>query len=256
MSKSLDQSLREWARRAAPGEERARALEQRIAAAVAREARLGPARAPAGWLGIAVRPLAAFALGAAAAALVFGFGLFRQGGSADAQALALARPANGALAVGQLYAEAERMFGTGLRWIRQSGDQVELGLDPADGPVVGHGGGAVAVHITVLRRTAGDTQWHKAWETDVLSRTEQLVDLAPEAATGNRLRLWLYPVGGQSMAVDTWFSLKAPLSLDTQQSSVVREGVPSRVVDIVEGDTEYRVFQTVTRLAHGANGPC
>ena len=94
------------------------------------------------------------------------------------------------------------------------------------------------------------------WESDVLTRSEQVIDIAPNQKRDDRIGLWIYPVADGRFAVDSRISLNAPIRIYSDSSDVVEDGKPTAIAVTIVGSKEYRVYQTVTRLKPKEDGPC
>jgi hypothetical protein len=147
-----------------------------------------------------------------------------------------------------LVAGMEDTFGAGLVWIAEHDRRVEVGLVPGALPPVG--GGGVAVRIVVLARRDGEAAWRSVWQSDVLARDEQVVDVAAGPEGTGRLRLWTHPLPDGAIAVDGELALTdAPLALRASYGGVQRPGEPRRVTSHRADGVEWQVIQTVVPLA-------
>jgi len=244
MTDKLDSLLKDWSSHMAAGDKALAGLEQRIALGM-REARHGasaalqetPAFSPWGRL-------AWFALGAATAfAIALAF-VRLPAAANNADIPALVRSSG---SVHRLFNEVNRMFAGNLKWIAQSDGAVELGISP-DKDDSTRDGEPFAVHIAVVSRAEGEGPWKKVWESDILTRSEQAIDIALNRKRDDRIGLWIYPVQDGRLAVDSRVSLNAPVKICSESSDIVDDGKPTVIAVVTIGSREYRVYQTVTRL--------
>ena len=240
----LDSLLKDWSSRSSCDDKALSCLEREIAMK-ARELRYissaalqgAPAFSPWGRL-------AWFSMGATVAlavALVF---------------VRLPTPANNPAApkivqssesVHSLFKEVNRLFAGNLRWVAQSDGAMELGIDP-DKDESARDCEPFAVHIAVVSRAVNDGPWKTIWESDILTRSEQAIDITPNRKRDDRVALWIFPVADGRFAVDSRLSLDAPFHIYSDTSDVVEDGKPTRIAMMTIGAREYRVYQTVVRL--------
>ena len=94
--------------------------------------------------------------------------------------------------------------------------------------------------------------WQPAWQSDVLARDEQVVDVAAGPGGGGRLRLWAHALADGAFAIDCDLSLTdATLPFAAGYSGVQRPGEPRRVTGDRTKDVEWQIIQTVAPLAPG-----
>lgn len=145
-----------------------------------------------------------------------------------------------------LVAGMDDTFGPRLAWIAEHDRRVDVGLVPDALP---DRGTALAVRIVVLSRRVGATQWTPVWQADVVTRDEQLVDVAAGPGGAGRLRLWTHPLPDGAIAVDGELALAAanpPVAASF--SGVQRPDDPQRVSGRRADDVEWQVIQTVVPL--------
>jgi hypothetical protein len=146
-----------------------------------------------------------------------------------------------------LVAGMEDTFGDGLAWIAEHDRRVDVGLVPES---LRRSGDAVALRIVVLSRRVGETGWTPVWQSDVITREEQLVDVPAGPQGTGRLRLWTHPLPDGAIAVDGELALTdAPLPLRASYGGVQRPGEPRRVTGNRADGVEWQVIQTVVPLA-------
>lgn len=149
-----------------------------------------------------------------------------------------------------LLAELDRMFDGKRVWFAETETEVVLGGDvkPIAGDVAAER--TVAMRLVLAKRSAATEQWQRVWATDVVSRTDQVVQFAsndpeqPEAS----FTAWTHvlPDGLVDCDVDLkWNDGKfGQLSDNLLLSPGDTQLGASRSVDGVE----YRLFHTVTML--------
>jgi hypothetical protein len=144
-----------------------------------------------------------------------------------------------------VFGEMDRLFAGQLRWVATSGDNVQMGLG------VGQAVDAAPptlVRLVVLRKVAGEQTWQQVWDTDIVVRSQEYVEVAPNAGSANRLAVWVYPNADGTLVVESSIRLRSPVAVDSSTSSIVRAGLPVEIMALRTDDAEYRVFQTADRL--------
>jgi|GEM_PF-1398452 hypothetical protein len=150
-----------------------------------------------------------------------------------------------------LLAEMENMFDSQLAWLAETGDRVEFGLDrSAAGDVEQLPSDAtrLAVRVVVERRPQGSADWQLAWALDVVSRSEEVVRVAPRNADGNELRLWTYQLPDGLIAIDSELQMAGRDQFHGTTSGIHQDRQPVQILTGRDKGTEYRVFQTVAVL--------
>jgi hypothetical protein len=207
------------------------------------------APAPAG-IGLLPR-LAYAALGSAVTLGLAAFWVLRlqpvdNGDAARFAAISAQRAAVG----GKLFAEMEKLFAEDFRWVAESNGDMDLGVGSLPGGVVRPSVPAL-VRLTVVARMEGQKTWRQVWNADVMVRSEDRVEISPNRKADNRLAIWLCPLEDGKVAVESVMSLDAPVKAGGRLGTVVAQGVPTEVLAVRSGGTEYRVFQTTTVLRRG-----
>lgn len=145
-----------------------------------------------------------------------------------------------------LVAGLEETFTGRLAWVAEHDRRVDVGLVP---DMVRAGGAPVAVRIVVLTRTAGATSWTPVWQSDVITRGDEVVDVAAGPGNAGRLRLWTHVLPDGAFAVDGDLALAdTALPLRASYGGVQRPGEPRRVTGARDGAVEWQVIQTVVPL--------
>ncbi len=240
----LASRLRDWRRRQDAARDQA-ALAARIRAAIRTAAAIGPV------LGVQPRGRWSeratwFTAGLAAALAIAWFAWPARQDDTGADWSPSVRFAAGQLAEKAAVVEGmEATFGDGLAWIAEHDCRVDVGLVPGGAG----GGGPVAVRIVVLMRRAGEAAWRPAWQTDVVARDEQLVDVAAGPGGTGRLRLWAHALPDGAFAIDGELTLaEAAVPLEASYSGVQQPGEPRRVSGDRTSDVEWQIIQTVEPL--------
>lgn len=250
MKDDIDTLLRDWAARRAPDDRRLAALEDRILGAFGRanaaaRSRYGSWRHAVAW----------FAAGVAAT--VVAACLFRSHGVRGPQPerdpwAALLTEENGLFAarrpaVARVFSETERLFGSNLLWIAQSGHEVELGV--SDDPLASD---SLEVRITLVARTAGSDEWKRVWKTELVARTDDVLELPSLGGARSRVAIWMHRLDPCSVLVESRLTLQEAPGLAAEASEVLRFGATRSVTRFRHGDTEYHVLQTVAPVGGGA----
>lgn len=149
--------------------------------------------------------------------------------------------------VAQLFSEMEHLFARRLQWIVLYNGEMGIGVESEQKNAI-HETPPAFVKLTVLSRKDGDPGWQPAWNVDVIVRGEEIVEVAPDSKTGDKITLWVCPLVDGKIAVDTTLSIVAPVELTSRIDTVVRQGEPREVFSVRSGDTRYCVVQTVQML--------
>jgi hypothetical protein len=250
MNEPIDKLLRDWSRRQQPDAAAERRLTSRILQAAADDTRrtTSPHReSPQGhhralWFaaGVAATLIAAAVWHALVPAADPLSALLRQ---------EHARFTDRRRTVSRVFRETERLFGSNLQWIAESGDQTELGV--ADETAVGE---PLIVRVVLVSRPVGTDTWQPLWTADVVARANGLLQLAPDGAPGNRLALWLHRLDGCAALVESRLDLRTPVPLATEASEVLRFGATRTVTRLCQNGVEYLLLQTVAPLTE--RPPC
>lgn len=247
---NLDRMLKDWAEARAPACDRMDRLYCRIRhGIIARRYEQELEKAPA-RIGLLPR-LAYVALGSAVTLVLAALWFFHvhPANNGDATRFA-AISAQRAAAGEKLFAEMERLFAQDLRWVTESNGDMEVGVGALPGGA-GRQNVPALVRLTVVARAEGQKTWRPIWNTDVIVRGEDRVEISPNRKADNRLALWVCPLDDGKVAVESVISLNAPVKAGGRLGTVVAQGVPTEVMAVRSGGTEYRVFQTTTMLKQG-----
>jgi hypothetical protein len=144
----------------------------------------------------------------------------------------------------QLLSETNALFDNQLAWIADG--QRDVSLEVRD-----HAAGVddfLLVRVVVARRTSPDAPWLTVWQTDVISRNEALVEVAPEQLDGSSLALWTHLMPEGEVAVDMDLMLDQEMQMQSSSSTVLQSGQPTRVDCSTDNGVEQCVFQTVMPL--------
>lgn len=149
-----------------------------------------------------------------------------------------------------LLTEMETVFDQPLVWLAETENRIEFGIDefPEHQTADFDNVERLAVRVVVERRPYGKTTWQPAWAMDVVSRSEDLIHVAPREANGNELRLWTYQLPDGAIAIDSEIRLSGLDSLRVETSRLHHDSDPVKIATLRNNGIEYRVFQTVAVL--------
>lgn len=272
----LDALLRDWAARHAADEGEARGLASRVTEELARRRVTPPG--PGG--GLAPSPLGekvpvpvfeenggrlpgrgrpgsqsparrAWAVAAAACLVLAAAALavLRTGRNGGPDAAQLAGISTEELAGdARLFGELERLFDGDLRSAVESGTTVRLDIAPvAGGPAID--AVPLLLRVAVACRRAGEATWEEPVQTDVLTRTEELVDVVPDTQGGNRILLWAYRLPDGHVAVDASIRLTTPVAASADVTTILTPGKARQVLALKTREGECRVLLNAAPLA-------
>jgi hypothetical protein len=254
--RSIDALLRQWADEQEPHKEQMDALRSRIAGKAtmiipASEA-ASRASAPPSASGRHIwRSLSSAVVGAVACLLVIVV-INRIGGSggassssehSDPSVISHCRIATGV----KLFEEMDRLFNGNLRWVAESNGEMGIGVEEEreqlDTP-------PALVRLTVMARSVGASEWREVWQSDVMVREQDLVEVSP-GHSSDTVSLWVFPLEDGNISIDTTVAINTPIQIQASESTVATPGMPIQVASVTEQGTEYRVYQTVVLLEQG-----
>jgi hypothetical protein len=163
-----------------------------------------------------------------------------------------------------LLSEMKKLFGEQLKWLAETDRSVAFGLSDrgkASGDATSENSAVpLAVRVVVEKRAAASNDWELAWAVDVVSQSEEVVDLSPATGQGTSMRLWAYVLPDGMFAVDSELAFSnGDLSEVTGSaapgntfratfSNVLHDRLPSTELLTGSDGAEYRVLQTVAVL--------
>jgi len=145
-----------------------------------------------------------------------------------------------------LVSELQRIFDRHFAWIVETNGEVHLGVDQDH--VQLNDAVPIVVRLAVVCRKTSQTQWKHVWSADVVSRSEQLVELSLASEGDTRLLIWAYALPDGMIAVEGEMRLPGEEAVRPTFSELKKSGDSSKVFTTTLGDTEYQVFQTVELL--------
>ncbi|MDA0281828.1 MAG: hypothetical protein O3B13_22405 [Planctomycetota bacterium] len=163
-----------------------------------------------------------------------------------------------------LLSEMKDLFGDRLNWLAETEARIEVGLSDRrtlnDESVTGVDAVQLAVRVVVEKRASADSDWQLALCVDVMSRSEEVVEIAPATGDGTSMTFWVYALPDGMVAMDSELSFSNNDATRTETSSsgtgafhaafshVQQDRLPSEELLTGSDGVEYRVFQTVAVL--------
>lgn len=163
-----------------------------------------------------------------------------------------------------LLSEMKELFGDQLMWLAETDHKIEVGLsdrrDASGSSTSGDAATPLVMRVVVEKRAAAGSDWELAWAIDVVSQSEEVVDLAPATGDGTSMKLWAYALPDGMFAVDSElaFSNGGPSGATSSAtpgetfraafSNVQQDRLPSEELLTGSDGIEYRVLQTVAVL--------
>jgi len=247
MNNKLGDMLREWAGKQNPSSEHMAKLASRIRTEIAQD-RFADAGSDSK---IAIGGRLAYLVLGSALALVIMIALVNSAPvkpvAADDSSLAAITPKKLQDKI-MLWNNISDVFNHNLKWICESNGDVGVGVDTLASEESKGDARPIMVHMTTLARKAGETQWKSVWGADMLLGDSQLVEVIPGKESNNKLCLWVFPLEDGKIAVDSSVTLDMPSRVSSTKSYVAEPGKPVEIVNMSDGDMEYKVYQTVQKL--------
>jgi hypothetical protein len=149
---------------------------------------------------------------------------------------------------GELFRRMEEIFPGDLRWVAESNGEVSLGLGQVPREGVSRAA-PILVRTVVLERKRGESSWNRILTADVLSRSEELVEVSPGRKPAGRLLVWAYRLPDGNVAVDASLRLMESLRTSVDSTSVLSPGKAAQVATVQTADGEFRVFQAASPMS-------
>jgi hypothetical protein len=157
--------------------------------------------------------------------------------------------------------EMKDVFGDQLNWLAETDSRFEVGLSEdslASGlPLTQNEAAEIAVRVVVEERSSPDSTWQRTWAADVISQSEEVVELAAKNDDQTTMTMWAYVLPDGMVAIDSELSFPGDHSamIGSQDakfraafSNVQQDRRPSEEFLTGANGMEYRVFQTVAVL--------
>ena len=145
---------------------------------------------------------------------------------------------------GMLLAETNSLFDQRLRWIAEGQEEMVVEVDDEQGQASRE---FLLVRLVVAERDSAAGSWRLLWQADVITRSEELVEVRPREWPGSSLALWAFVLPDGDVAVDMDLRIQQQL-LDATTSTVLQTGQPHQVDCRQFDNIERCVFQTVRPL--------
>ncbi len=147
----------------------------------------------------------------------------------------------------KLFDELEHIFAGQFRWIVEHNGRVDLGIGQMPGSA-SDDSKPVKYRLTVVAKSTSESGWRAVWSTDVLLRSEEIVQISRTPCDSDKLTLWVYPLQDGKVLVDADLSLASLVGIVSQTSHLQPSGLPTEIFSLQKNDMEYRVLQTVSVL--------
>lgn len=165
-----------------------------------------------------------------------------------------------------LHSELQELFGHQLTWLAETDERVEVGLNDRrttdDSTSSENAAAPVIVRVVIEKRDAEHQDWELAWKVDVVSKSEELVELTPESGGRASVKLWTYAMPDGLFAVDSELAYTATQSSQrlapehppesesfrSEFFNVQQDRLPVETRLTGSDGIQYRVLQTVAFL--------
>lgn len=157
--------------------------------------------------------------------------------------------------------EMKDVFGDQFNWLAETDSRIEVGLrdeSPTNGQSMTPGDSLeIVVRVVVEERSSSRDQWRRTWSADVISQSEEVVELAAKDDDQSTMTMWAYVLPDGMVAIDSELSFSKNGRADATAnaapfraafSNVQKDRQPSEELLTGANGVEYRVFQTVAVL--------
>jgi hypothetical protein len=150
-----------------------------------------------------------------------------------------------------LFASFDELFPGQFRWVVEVPNDTSLGLAPTASGTRSDDD-AIVIRLVILTRGGEAMAWQPAWSCDVTARTQELIEIPSTASNPTHLGLWAYHLPDGNIAIDTDFGWDGPVQIQSASSEVQSPLVPTELMRLQKGQTEYRLLQTAAVVARHA----
>lgn len=157
--------------------------------------------------------------------------------------------------------EMKDVFGDQLNWLVETDSRFEVGLSGdslvSEVALTQNEAAEIAVRVVVEERSSPESTWQRTWAADVISQSEEVVELAAKNDDQTTMTMWAYVLPDGMVAIDSELSFSGDHSamISSQDakfraafSNVQQDRQPSEEFLTGANGIEYRVFQTVAVL--------
>ena len=252
----LDRMLKEWGARNRPDAETLARLEMQIHGSLQRGE---PAAAPA-ETGRAFVVWPRWVAAAAGFVLLLAGALVWNGhrnsetarAASGSEAMELARISAEQMAARRAISdELDSLFDGQLCWVRLDARALHLKMKKTPEPATAAARPRLVVRTVIVAREAGRADWKPVWSSDVLTRTEEYVQMAPDAESAGELQLWVHPLPDGRYVLDSEIAWPAARLVRPYETQIFTAGQPQQVLVQTHGGREYRIYQAVEPLENG-----
>lgn len=148
----------------------------------------------------------------------------------------------------KLMAEMGNVFQSGLLWVSESNDHMQINVADSWSKHAGNGV-PVLLKVLLLRQTDNAEEPLVIWKGNVIARSEQIITVNPTSdKPENRMTFWLYPLNSNGVLVDFDLRFKTPFHLRSSSANHVVTNRPSRVLSAGGGNGQYKMFLAAAQL--------
>lgn len=156
----------------------------------------------------------------------------------------------------ELFAEMNRLFETGLEWIVETEQKVQIRVaDGSSTPAAPSQ--ALLLNVLLLWQPQGQDRRETLWKGSIVARSEQVVTVTPDPdVPENTLKLWLYPLNQDGIVVDFDLDYRHPLNVRMSSASHM---VTARPIPVFRtggsSGGKYELYMSAVKLTDTADGP-
>lgn len=137
------------------------------------------------------------------------------------------------------------LFDQRFAWLAETAEGVEIGVEERNHAI---GTPSLAVRVVVEVRSDDGSAWQTVWATDVVTRSEEVVEITPQTHDVQRFRLWAYALPDGMVWVDTGLTLAGESTELVAAEQLQRDGQAEVIYQTHHAHREIRILQAAAVL--------
>ncbi len=137
------------------------------------------------------------------------------------------------------------LFDQRFAWLAETAEGVEIGVEERDHATDSP---SLAVRVVVEIRPADGSDWQTVWATDVVTRSEEVVEITPQTHDVQQFRLWAYALPDGMVWVDTGLTLAGETTELVAAEKLQRDGQAEVIYQTRHAQRDVRILQAAAVL--------